>query len=145
MRRGERRAVDAPEMFDEINDGRASAAGERLRLQRREGIKRALHRKQNCHYVHGVVRDCGGNHHGPKGEAFAVHVEERGKEGEVEKIRHVGELHEIVEHRAGEPREPERWMNSGEIEIELDEPAVEPAWIDCVDQALEFLEEENVK
>lgn len=137
--------MNAPEMFDQVDRCGEVSAGERLRLQRCQGIVGALYGEENCNCVYGIVGDRRGNHCGPEGEALALEVKDRRQNDEVEKIRHIPELHEIVESGAGKLREPQGGMNSGEVEIELDEIAVEPIWVNRVDEVLEFLEEENIQ
>src|ERR1700683_5498679 len=96
MRRGKRRAVDASEMLDEIDDGRAVTADERLRLNSSERIIRAFNWEQNREHVNGIMRDRRRNHHGPECEALPPRVEDRREKDEEKKIRHVCKLHEIV-------------------------------------------------
>jgi len=142
---GKRSSVDAAKMLDEGDGCSEKAADERFCLDGGEGEVGALDREKNGDGIDGIVGDGSRDHDGPESETVTRDEEDRRENDEVEKVCHVGELHEVCECGRGKLREPNGWMNAREVEIELDEVAIKPAWENHVHEVFELLEGKDEK
>ena len=91
------------------------------------------------------MRACGRSHDRPERFEIFFEIEDGRKNYKEEKIGHVGKLHGISEHRICELRQPRARMHSSQIEIELNQPAIEPAGKEDMYETSQFFEEENIK
>jgi hypothetical protein len=137
--------VDACKALDHVDGYGKGAAREWLFVERREGMVWTFDREQRGDYINRVMREGRRHHHGPVSKAFALRVENRGEDHEIEKIRHISELHEIVQHRPRKACQPNGWVHSHKVVIEADEPAVKPTGVDDMNQPSQLFEEKDVK
>src|ERR1700722_14934551 len=145
VRRRERRSVHPAEMLHQFNRRREWSAHERRRIQRRQRKIWTLDRKQYGDDVHRIVRDSRRGHHRPDSGELFFEIQDPRQNHQIQKIGHVGKLHRVIHRGARELRQPNRWMHLRQVEIELDQPAIEPAGKNRMHQPLQLFKEENVE